>query len=100
MRLDYVQRYAHRHKCAGATCTHAPPIGIPGDTGWLWTVCPVGLLYAGWWRLIVGLHEAAEIAPLSGWPDAYSMWAFDGLRAIRSRQADERARQLREAQEG
>jgi len=100
VRLPYVQRYAHRHRCAGAGCTHAPPIGIPGDAGWLWTVCPVGLLSSPWWTALLAVHDASEIAPLAGWPDRYTLWVADGLRAIRRRQADERERLLQEAQEG
>lgn len=100
VRLTYVERYAHRHRCEGAGCRRTPAISIPGDTGWLWAECPVGLLCAPWWRALVGLHEATEIAPLSGWPDRYNAWAADGLRAIRRRQTDERARLQAEAMEG
>lgn len=96
VRLDYLERYAHRHKCTGATCTKAPPIPIPGDGDWLWTTCPVGLLSSPWWQLVSELHWSAEIGPLHGWPHAYSMWAASALRSIRHRQAEEQRRQLAE----
>lgn len=99
VRLQYVQRYAHRHKCKGSQCTQAPEIAIPGDGDWLWTTCPIALLSTPWWQVVSELHFSAEIAPLHGWPHGYSMWVSSALRSIRHRQAEERERQLAESEE-
>ena len=48
------------------------------------------------WRELVDEYFAAKVAPLEGWPRAYTAWAHDGMLEIKAAANREEARQFDE----
>lgn len=48
-----------------------------------WSVCPLDLLDSPFARLSKSLYDAAQVSPLTGWPDKFAPWAVYGLMAQR-----------------
>jgi hypothetical protein len=64
----------------GARCLAASVWTPAGE----WGTCPYGLMTLAFWRGVVGLDAVAMVAPLAGWPDAYTAPAVDALLALRA----------------
>lgn len=61
-----------------------------------WPTCPMGMLRLPAWRSLVDEYFAAKVAPLEGWPRAYTAWAHDGMLEIRAAANREEARRFDE----
>jgi hypothetical protein len=53
-----------------------------------WGSCPYGELRHPMWLLAAERMHAAEISPLTGWPDTYSAGLFDAMMAFRNAKAE------------
>lgn len=49
-----------------------------------WSVCPLDLLGAPHFAVIIQMDRLAKVSPLSGWPDRYAAWSVGGLIALRA----------------
>jgi len=65
--------------CVGRSYPFGPPLGFPH-----WPACPVSLLKSAAWQYVVQLYNAANVAPLSGWPVDYPAWVVDALEPVGS----------------
>ncbi len=70
--------------------------GVFGRTDW--PRCPLAMVQERAWQDCVDLYRGAQISPLSGFPEAFTAWAFDALVELKAAvQADE-VRRIKEAQ--
>ena len=52
--------------------------------------CPRKLLHDPLLQAVIGVHNAAELSPLSDWPDGYAAWVPEGWLALRRALAEKR----------
>jgi len=80
-------------RLAGRASMLAPLLGCNGTAGHpipdsdvpelQWSDCPLCLLSSPWMQSLRVLGSMAEVAPLSGWPERYAVWAVHGLIALK-----------------
>lgn len=78
--------------CDGSACRSrvmpVPPLNFDH-----WPRCPMSILRGSSWQYIVGLYNAKNTNPLSGWPHRFAAWTVDALvsldQAIDARQAED-----------
>lgn len=66
-----------------ATCTGeegCPPRRLVLGTAL--DACPTRLRRSSAWQSVVMLHNAAQVSPISGWPDGYVVWVVEALSAL------------------
>lgn len=62
-----------------------------------WPMCPLGMLRTAAWRALVERYLAAKIAPIQGWPNGFSAWAYDAMLELHMAVREEDERKVREA---
>jgi len=66
--------------------------------GGLWLTCPRAVVRDPMLWRAAGLCALADVSPLAGWPDAYSVGMVECMAALRLEQREDAARAAREAQ--
>lgn len=79
--------------CTGGICLEVPNGPVRGHK---WSRCPTGELRNPMWQAAVYYSHAAEISPLSGWPDSFSAGVVDAVMALRQARSEHEAQQARE----
>lgn len=79
--------------------------GRPFRQGFLkrtdWPRCQLGMLRETAWQGVVSLYRSAQVAPPSGWPDAYPAFVVEGMVELKlavAKAAEERAKKTAKQQ--
>ncbi len=62
-----------------------------------WPFCALGHLRVRAWAAVVSLYLAAQVAPIVGWPDAFTAHAFDSFLALKQAVNEDTERRMRES---